>query len=125
MTGRAERLAAAAGERELDLLLVSNLVHVRWLTGFTGSNALVALTPGGPSPGLFLTDFRYVTQVAEQVAGDWRVMQASQELLGPGLAEHFGALWESDEPARLGFDDGALTVKALESCARRSASGRR
>lgn len=115
MSDRAQRLARAGAGEELDLLLVSNLTHVRWLTGFTGSNALVVVDcSGGGSHGLFLTDFRYVTQVAAQVSGDWNVRQAAQELLGAGLAEHFAAAWSASEPARLGFDDEALTVAALE-----------
>ena len=36
---RDDRLAAKLAEAELDALLVTNLVNVRWLTGFTGSAA--------------------------------------------------------------------------------------
>ena len=36
---RADRVAARLAERELDLLLVTNLVNMRYLTGFTGSSA--------------------------------------------------------------------------------------
>ena len=43
MSDRPQRLARDARERGLDLLLVSSLIDVRWLTGFTGSNALVVL----------------------------------------------------------------------------------
>jgi len=39
MTHRPEKVSAALADRELDLLLVSHLVNVRWLTGFTGSSA--------------------------------------------------------------------------------------
>ena len=35
---RAERLAGLVAERELDMLFVSDLVNVRYLTGFTGTN---------------------------------------------------------------------------------------
>ncbi len=114
MIGRAERLAAAVRERDLDLLLVSNLVHVRWLTGFTGSNALVVLSADGPGAGTLLTDFRYVDQVAEQVSGEWTVIQATQDLIGPGLGEHLGRIWPVEGVARFGFDDRSLTVNALE-----------
>ena len=40
MNARFDAVLAAARERELDVLLVTNVVNVRWLTGFTGSNAL-------------------------------------------------------------------------------------
>jgi Xaa-Pro aminopeptidase len=66
---RVERLLAAVAERELDLLLVTQLVNVRWLTGFTGSNALAVLGRGTRS---FLTDFRYLSQAAEQVDEGWQ-----------------------------------------------------
>ncbi|HEU4656589.1 MAG TPA: aminopeptidase P family N-terminal domain-containing protein, partial [Capillimicrobium sp.] len=35
---RLERLERRVAERELDLLLITNLVNVRWTTGFTGTN---------------------------------------------------------------------------------------
>ena len=39
--GRAERVEARLAEAEVDLLLVTDLTNVRYLTGFTGSNGLV------------------------------------------------------------------------------------
>lgn len=60
---------AAALERfeELDIeaLLVTQLVNVRYLTGFTGSNGQLLLLPGG---GIFLTDSRYEEQSSHEVA---------------------------------------------------------
>jgi Xaa-Pro aminopeptidase len=38
MSARADRLAALMAERELDCLLVTEALNVRWLSGFTGSN---------------------------------------------------------------------------------------
>lgn len=114
MSERAELLAAAARERELDLLLVSGIVNVRWLTGFTGSNGLAILGAArGGSAGIFLTDFRYVTQVAEQVPPLWDRRQATQELVGPALAEHFPD-WDGESMPRVGFDDASVTVAQLE-----------
>ena len=43
---RADRVAAKLAERELDALLVTDLVNVRWLTGYTGSNGLALVGPG-------------------------------------------------------------------------------
>ena len=63
----ADALAGAlrGRERGLDAVLVTNLLNVRYLTGFTGSNgALLVRTDGAD---LFGTDGRYTTQAATQV----------------------------------------------------------
>jgi Xaa-Pro aminopeptidase len=99
---RAEALIAQLAERELDALLVTNLVNVRWLTGFSGSNA-VALA--GPGVRRFVTDFRYLSQAAEQVGESWE-REIATDLLGR-VAEGI----DSETPLRLGFDDEDLSVK--------------
>ena len=63
---RSDRLAARLAERELDSLLVTNLLNVRYLTGFTGTNGACIVTH---DERLFLTDFRYVEQAEAQVRG--------------------------------------------------------
>ncbi|MGB3302247.1 M24 family metallopeptidase [Gordonia sp. (in: high G+C Gram-positive bacteria)] len=65
----ADRLSDADGPSSVDAILVSNLVNVRYLTGFTGSNAAVIVWSGSaPAPaGRICTDGRYVSQVAAQV----------------------------------------------------------
>src|SRR4051794_16727182 len=68
-TDRADRVADALGEREADVLLVTDLINVRWLTGFTGSNA--AAVVGREGSRRFVTDFRYLTQSAEEVDPAW------------------------------------------------------
>lgn len=105
---RADRVAAVVAERGLDLLLVSDLANVRWLTGYTGSNGIALVGPDGTRR--FLTDFRYVTQSEEQLDPLWDRRLAAQELLGPGLAEHFQA---GDGAQSLGFDDRTVSVKSL------------
>ena len=51
-------------KENLDLLLVTFLPNVRYLSGYSGTNGLVLISPNG---SLFLTDFRYKEQVKEQV----------------------------------------------------------
>jgi Xaa-Pro aminopeptidase len=63
------RISAARGclERvQADLLLVTNLSNIRYLTGFTGSEALLVLSP---DDGWFLTDSRYTSQANDEVSG--------------------------------------------------------
>jgi Xaa-Pro aminopeptidase len=110
---RAERLAGRLSEREVDLLLVSSPVNVRYLTGFTGSNgvALVAArgadaVSGAGGGARFFTDFRYATQSAAQVPAEFEREIATVDLL-EAVA---GALAEGPG-GRLGFEDTSLTVK--------------
>ena len=98
---RLATLAEKLTERGLDALLVSKLVNVRWLTGFTGSNAVVV---AGPHVRRFVTDFRYLTQATEQLDPDWE-REIATDLL-QRVAEGVG-----DEPLRLGFDDEHLSVR--------------
>jgi Xaa-Pro aminopeptidase len=107
---RVARLQAELAERELDALLVSTLLDVRYLTGFTGSHgmALVVAEEAGTRIGRhrFLTDFRYSTQSAEQVPEVF-----DREIVPGELLEAIGATL-AESGGRLGFDEAHLTVKA-------------
>jgi Xaa-Pro aminopeptidase len=61
---RVDRLVELLAEAGLDLLLVTDLINLRYLTGFVGSNGLAVI---GPDTRMFATDFRYSAQMAEQV----------------------------------------------------------
>ena len=61
---RRSALVAALPD-EVDALLVSRVVNVRYLTGFTGSNAALLVRREGPA--VFSTDGRYLTQAAAEV----------------------------------------------------------
>jgi Xaa-Pro aminopeptidase len=102
-TDRADRVADALAAREADLLLVTDLVNVRWLTGFTGSNA--AAVVGREGERRFVTDFRYLTQSAEQLDPAWG-REISVDLLA-GVVK--GLPGRGD--VRLAFDDAHMSVK--------------
>jgi Xaa-Pro aminopeptidase len=103
---RADRVAEALREREIDVLLVTHLVNVRWLTGFTGSNGLAVV--GADGLRLFLTDFRYLTQSAEQLDAAWD-RQIAPELLPAVVASLPEPVGEG--ALTLGFDDAHVSVK--------------
>ncbi|MBA3728694.1 MAG: aminopeptidase P family protein, partial [Actinobacteria bacterium] len=63
-SGRRRRISARVVELDLDGLLVTRLPNVRYLTGFTGSNAQLLLTG---TDAVFLTDGRYAQQSMRQV----------------------------------------------------------
>jgi Xaa-Pro aminopeptidase len=62
---RRDTLRAVARDRGLDAVLVTNLLNVRYLTGFTGSNGALLMRTDGHD--LFGTDGRYTTQAGTQV----------------------------------------------------------
>jgi Xaa-Pro aminopeptidase len=105
---RPDRVAALLAERDLDALLVTHVTNVRWLTGFTGSNGLAVVGPGDQR--LFLTDFRYLTQSAEQVDDGWERTIAA-EILPAGAVGVGAPAAGSERPLRVGFDDATLSVK--------------
>jgi Xaa-Pro aminopeptidase len=96
---RADRLAERLAGRELDALVVSNIVNVRYLTGFTGSNAVAIV---GLEQRDFVTDFRYVEQSAREVEGFERI-RGRQDLVAD-VAERLHG--------RVGFEDQHMTVRA-------------
>ncbi|MGO9820150.1 MAG: M24 family metallopeptidase [Solirubrobacteraceae bacterium] len=102
MRDRAERLVQLLPAEGVDLLLVTSLVNVRYMTGYTGSNGLALI---GPDRRVFVTDFRYVEQAAAEVDPSYERRRDQQEL--------FDALEEllPDGELRLGFDDTNITVR--------------
>lgn len=62
---RRERLADALRERGSDAALVTRLVNVQYLTGFTGSHAAL-LVPAADDGAVLATDGRYELQAAEE-----------------------------------------------------------
>jgi Xaa-Pro aminopeptidase len=62
--GRAAALRALLAERGLRAMAVTNLTNIRWLTGFTGSNAQVAVLP---DKVVVVTDGRYGERAAAEL----------------------------------------------------------
>ncbi|WP_370619565.1 M24 family metallopeptidase [Mumia sp. Pv 4-285] len=96
---RRERLASILRERGLAAAIVTNLVNVRYLTGFTGSNGAVRVAEDGSAE--LVTDGRYRDQAAEE-APDVAVT-VDRDLVG-ALAT--GTV----DAARVGIETHDLTV---------------
>lgn len=94
-------------DRDLDALLVTDLLNIRYLTGFTGSNAALVVHAGDEAGTedrtVICTDGRYLTQVAEQVP-DLRAEIARS--CAPHLIEQGGG----QGAARWGFESHVVTV---------------
>lgn len=77
---RPRRLAALVDSltaAHVDALLVTSLANVRYLSGFSGSSALLLVTPRDT---LLVTDFRYKTQAPAEVGEHARVLIEAQSL---------------------------------------------
>ncbi len=64
---RRSALRGLLADAGLDGLLVTDLINVRYLTGFTGSNAAVLIRTEGDDKSVFCTDGRYELQSAAEV----------------------------------------------------------
>jgi Xaa-Pro aminopeptidase len=100
---RAERLAELLPEAGVDVMLVTDLVNVRYLTGYSGTNGLALV---GAQTRTFVTDFRYVEQAAEEVHPSFERRRAPQDLVD-AIAEALPA-----GTARLGFEAAHTSVRA-------------
>ncbi|PXY29592.1 M24 family metallopeptidase [Prauserella flavalba] len=103
---RREALRDLLRRSGLDALLVTDLLNIRYLTGFTGSNAALLVHAGGDDRTLFCTDGRYTTQAAAEVPDLERVLgRASAATL---LAQ---AAAKADDYARTGFESQYVSVE--------------
>ena len=107
---RVDRLAALMAEEDLDSLLVTRLLNVRYLTGFTGTNGACVITA---EERVFLTDFRYVEQAQEQVRG-FDPARGERDLLADLAGRARG---------RTGFDDAHLSVRAHGEISEKAGDG--
>jgi Xaa-Pro aminopeptidase len=98
---RRARIASAMEERDLPALLVTRLVNVRYLCGFTGSNAALLVTADS---AVLATDGRYITQSAQQAPDVERtiVRGVASGLVEEAVRRNLG---------RLGFEAHDVTVE--------------
>ena len=114
VTGRLDRLRAAFGDHEIDALVVTTLPNVRYLTGFSGSAAVLIVTE---DLAVLTTDGRYRTQSAEQLQ---RAGAADVEItIGTGAEQRRAALAALDAAnvGRIGLEAGNVTWSGQRSWA--------
>lgn len=99
--GRLERLREAIAARgEFDLLLVTCLDNVRYLSGFSGTNATLLI---GRDRATLLTDFRYVEQAAGQTDG--------YEVVDAGASPRKRLVELIGDAEAVGFDESDMRVE--------------
>ena len=104
---RQETLARAIEEEELHALLVTSRANVRYLTGFSGTSALVVVTRADV---LLVTDFRYDEQARDEASAAARI-----EVDGTSVWERlFRELPSLGRLEWIGYEAAALSVKDAE-----------
>ena len=104
--GRKRKLVAAVAKRGAQGMLVTNLADVRYLCGFTGSNAALAMVGGRAT---LFTDGRYTSQAQAEVDGA-KVVIAERNVVGAACASMVERGVE-----RCGFDETVTTVAGLDA----------
>lgn len=103
---RRKKAVAAARAAGVDCLLVTHLPDVRYLCGFTGSNAALVLAVGR---SVLFTDGRYTAQAKAEAIGIRVVIAKKPAVIA-------ACEWtESAGMKRCGFDAAQTTVAALET----------
>ncbi|OZM73011.1 peptidase M24 family protein [Amycolatopsis antarctica] len=97
-------------EAGLDAHLVTDLLNIRYLTGFTGSNAALLVHAGGDEGTLFCTDGRYTAQAGTQVPDLELVVERAS---APDLARRAGAAAERYRTT--GFESQHVSVEQHDS----------
>jgi Xaa-Pro aminopeptidase len=98
----AQRIEAEEGDTAAEALLVTDLINVRYLCGFSGSNGALLVTP---DHAVLATDARYTEQAANEAPD---VELVTTRTLAADLAARAASL----DVGRLGFEDAHLTVAA-------------
>ncbi len=106
VVGRIPRLRDRLDGAGCDALLVTRLVNIRYLTGFTGSAAVLLVTPDGV---VFVTDGRYAEQSAEQLTAAGVDAAVEIGLTGAAQRDTLQATVAAAGIARLGLEADDVT----------------
>ena len=104
VAGRLGRLRVLLDDAGCEALLVTNLINVRYLTGFTGSAGMLLV--GSSGPDVLFTDGRYTTQSQEQLTA----AGVDAEIAIGNVAEQQAALAKAvGSSGQLGLEAGHAT----------------
>jgi Xaa-Pro aminopeptidase len=101
-----DKLREKFSENNIDGILITSQYNRRYMTGFTGSSGVAIITADN---ALFITDFRYTEQAAEQAQG-FEIIQHK----GP-IPNEVATQVEKLGIKKLGFEKNYLTYSAFES----------
>jgi Xaa-Pro aminopeptidase len=99
-------LRAALEAEGLDGLLVTHLPNIRYLTGFTGSAALLLVRQDS---SILVSDFRYAAQAPQEVGP-----AATVEIDQRSVWDRLGRVLSTDGESSIGVEAHAMTVRDAE-----------
>ena len=108
--GRISKLRKSLGAHDIDAFLATNLTNVRYLTGFSGSNGQVLVTP---EEAFFFSDGRYAARAKTLVNG------AEIEIYETRVSEVLQAHLEKSSLTRVGVEGATMTLSERDDLARR------
>ena len=100
---RRRKLASTLSGQRIDAIVITHLTHVRYLTGFSGSNGGLLLRKD--LSALMATDGRYTTQIAEEVPD-------IEAVLGRDVGPHL--LSQLSGELRVGYEADYVSVSQLK-----------
>lgn len=109
LKNRRQKLKPFFEKYNLDLLLIEHPLNLRYLSGFSGSEGILLLTP---ESGWFISDSRYTLQAGKEVEG-LTVIERTQH------HEGLQALVNQSSASNIGFEATHTTVAAHQSLAAR------
>ncbi|HEY3306945.1 MAG TPA: Xaa-Pro peptidase family protein [Desulfuromonadaceae bacterium] len=107
LKNRRAKLERFFNSYDVDAILLTNLLNVRYLCGFSGSEGALLLTRDA---GWFLCDSRYTTQAAAEVR-DVEIYQFVSKL------DSISELIAEKQLSRIGFESGSMTVADFKALA--------
>jgi Xaa-Pro aminopeptidase len=107
-SNRLASLRASFDEHEIDAMLVTDEINVRYLSGFTGDSSYLIVTPDDTC---ILSDGRYTTQLAQECPELRTAIRLSSKAMIDLVAEQIGELG----PRRIGFEASTVSVAMFNS----------
>ncbi|MBD7906800.1 M24 family metallopeptidase [Sporosarcina gallistercoris] len=104
-TVKLTKLRELLAEKELDALLVTSGYNRRYMTGFTGTAGVAIISK---DDAVFITDFRYMEQAADQIK-EFRIVQHEKTIIEE-VAQQVAQM----KVERLGFEKEDLTFGMYE-----------
>lgn len=105
---RLKKLRSSLRRTKADGLLVTNFINVTYLTGFTGDDSYLLVTP---DDALIISDMRYTTQLEQECPGLKCVIRAPGEQMLPTTVE----VINKHRIGRLAVESASITLGLYDS----------